>query len=78
MSQFYIFFFGEQDRTDLKQTKDYIVEETSETPLLDDTERSGIAADHRNMCKFEGKDSPSFTTVVELLQRYGRDAPKAT
>ena len=76
MSQYHIFFFWEQERTDLKYTKDYIVEETSAAPLLDDTERSGIAADHRNMCRFESKSSPGFITVVEALRRYGRDAPK--
>lgn len=42
----------------------------SAAPILDDTERSGVAADHRNMCKFEGKGSPGFTTVVEALRRY--------
>ena len=76
MSQFHIFFFWEQERTDLKYTKDYIVDETSAAPLLDDTERSSIAANHRNMCKFESKSSPGFTVVVEALRRYGRDAPR--
>ena len=60
---------------DLKYTKDYIVEETSAAPILDDTERSGIAADHRNMVKFENKNSPGFRTVVAALKRYAQDAP---
>ena len=76
MSQFHVFFFWEQERTDLKYTRDYIVDEASAAPILDNTERSGIAADHRSMCKFEGKGSPGFTTVVEALRRYGRDAPR--
>ncbi|KAL6717647.1 hypothetical protein ACLMJK_005562 [Lecanora helva] len=76
MSRFHIYFFWEQERTDLKYTKDYIVNEPSAAPILDDTERSGIAADHRNMVKFEGKDSPGFRTVVAAIRRYAQEAPK--
>lgn len=76
MPRFHIFFFWEQERTDLKYTKDYIVDETSAAPILDNTERSGIAADHRNMCKFEGKDSPGFKTVIAALKRYSLGAPR--
>ncbi len=76
MNRFRIFFFWEQERTDLKYTKDYIVDEASAAPILDNTERSGIAADHRSMCKFEGKDSPGFRTVVAALKRYSLDAPR--
>ena len=60
---------------DLIYTKDYIVEETSAAPILDDTERSGIAADHRNMVKFADRDSPGFRTVIAALRRYAQDAP---
>lgn len=76
MPNFRIFFFWEQERTDLKYTKDYIVGEASAAPTLDDTERAGIAADHRNICKFESKDSPGFRVVVAALTRYSGDAPK--
>ena len=76
MTRFHIFFFWEQERTDLKYTKDYIVDETSAAPILDNTERSGIGADHQNMCKFETKDSAGFRTVVAALKRYSLDAPK--
>ena len=75
MSRFRIFFFWEQGRTDLKYTHDYIVEESSAAPILDNTERSGIAADHRGMCKFENKNAPGFKTVVAALRRYVADAP---
>ncbi|KAL9046878.1 MAG: hypothetical protein Q9214_000404 [Letrouitia sp. 1 TL-2023] len=75
MKHFRIFFFWEQERTDLKYTKDYIVDEASAAPILDDTERSGIAADHRNMCKFDSKNSPGFRTVAAALRRYSVDAP---
>jgi len=76
LHRFRIFFFWEQERTDLKYTKDYIVDEVSAAPILDDTERSGIAADHRGMCRFEGKDSPGFRTVMAALKRYCHDAPE--
>lgn len=75
MPRFHIYFFWEQERMDLKYTKDYIVDETSAAPILDDTERSGIAADHRNMVKFDTKDSPGFRTVVAALKRWAQDAP---
>ncbi|KAL8874178.1 MAG: hypothetical protein Q9174_000444 [Haloplaca sp. 1 TL-2023] len=76
MKHFRIFFFWEQERTDLKHTKDYIVTEASAAPMLDDTERSGIAADHRGMCRFDAKDAPGFRTVVAALRRYAHDAPR--
>lgn len=60
---------------DLKYTRDYIVDEASAAPILDDTERSGIAADHRGMVKFDGKEAPGFRTVVAALKRWARDAP---
>jgi len=75
MPRFHIYFFWEQERMDLKYTKDYIVDEASAAPILDDTERSGIAADHRNMVKFDSKDSPGFRTVVAALKRWAQDAP---
>jgi len=72
---FRIFFFWEQEKTDLHYTKDYIVDETSAAPILDSTERSGIAADHRTMCRFEASSSQGFRTVMAALQRYSREAP---
>ena len=75
MHRFHIYFFWEQERMDIKYTKDYIIEESSAAPILDDTERSGIAADHRNMVKFQANDSPGFRTVVAALKRYAQDAP---
>lgn len=76
MYRFRIFFLWEQERTDLKYTKDYIVDETSAAPILDNTERSGIAADHRSICRFEQKDSPGFRMVVAALRRYCQEAPE--
>jgi hypothetical protein len=76
MHRFRIFFFWEQNRTDLKYTKDYIVDEPSAAPIMDSTERSGIAADHRGMCKFEKSSDQGFRIVVAALKRYGRQAPE--
>jgi protein SERAC1 len=38
MSNFRIFLFWEQERTELKYTKDFIVNEISAAPILDSTE----------------------------------------
>ncbi|KAK9852216.1 hypothetical protein MYU51_008581 [Penicillium brevicompactum] len=75
MPRFRLFFFWEQDKTNLKYKKDYIVEETSAAPILDNTERCGIAADHQRMCKFHSPADQGFRTVVAALRRYAREAP---
>ncbi|KAJ6095742.1 hypothetical protein N7486_006488 [Penicillium sp. IBT 16267x] len=49
MSRFRIFFFWEQEKTDLKYKRDYIVDETSAAPILDNTERCGISANHQGI-----------------------------
>ena len=76
MSRFCIFFFWEQHKTDLKYKRDYIVDEPSAAPMLDNTERCGIAADHREMCRFGSCEDQGFRTVVEALMRYARRAPE--
>ncbi|KAH7411335.1 ribonuclease p/mrp subunit [Cadophora sp. MPI-SDFR-AT-0126] len=75
MSRFCVFFFWEQHKTDLKYKRDYIVDEPSAAPMIDNTERCGIAADHREMCRFGSTDDQGFRTVVEALKRYARTAP---
>ena len=76
MANFRIFFFWEQEKTDLKYAKEYIVDETSAAPILDNTERCGIAADHRGMCRFEKSTSQGFRTAVAALRRYSQEAPQ--
>jgi hypothetical protein len=76
MANFRIFFFWEQEKTDLKYAKEYIVDETSAAPILDNTERCGIAADHRGMCRFEKSTAQGFRTAVAALRRYGQEAPQ--
>ncbi|TVY50557.1 Protein SERAC1 [Lachnellula cervina] len=75
MCNFCIFFFWEQEKTDLKYTKECIVDEASAAPILDDTERSGIAGDHRGMCRFKKNTSQDFRTIVAALWRYSQQAP---
>lgn len=75
MANFRIFFFWEQEKLDLKYTKEYIVEESSAAPMVDGTERCGIAADHREMCQFDRNTLQGFRTAVSALKRYCLDAP---
>ncbi|KAK7911395.1 hypothetical protein PG985_013876 [Apiospora marii] len=77
MKRFNIFFFWEQVKTDLGAKYDYVVTETSAAPILDDTERAGIRAEHRHMCKFASRHSPGYPLVAATLIRYSEDAPKA-
>jgi hypothetical protein len=77
MTEFRIYFFWEQEKTDLKYAKDHVVEESSAAPILDNTERCGIAADHSGMCKFSYNGSQGFRTAISALRRYARDAPEA-
>ena len=76
MPRFRVFFLWEQERTALPHTRAYIVNESSAAPILDGTERSGIAADHRGMCKFGSRSSPGFRLVAAVLQRYRQAAPE--
>lgn len=76
MTNFRIFFFWEQEKTNLKYTREYIVDEASAAPILDNTERCGLEGDHRGMCKFGSSSSQGFRTTVEALRRYSREAPQ--
>lgn len=77
MSNFQIFFFWEQEKTDLKYGRDYIVKEANAAPIINNTERSAIAADHRGMCRFRSNTSPGFRTVMAALRRYCQEAPQS-
>ncbi|KAL8985384.1 MAG: hypothetical protein Q9177_004446 [Variospora cf. flavescens] len=75
MKNFRIYFFWEQQKTDLGFTRQYIVEEHSAAPILDDTERAGLPYDHCNMCKFESRTAPGYRLVVAALMTYTLSAP---
>lgn len=60
-----------------EELTDQIVTETSAAPILDDTERAGIRAEHRHMCKFASRDAPGYPLVAATLIRYSEAAPSA-
>ncbi|KAJ5692233.1 hypothetical protein N7462_001656 [Penicillium macrosclerotiorum] len=63
-------------KTDLKYYREYIVNKMSAAPILDNTERCGIGADHQRMCKFQSPNYQGYRTAVAALRRYAREAPK--
>ena len=76
MSRFYVYFFHEGKPTHLGKMKaDFVVDEESASPNLQDVERSVIQQDHSHMCKFENDAAAGFDLVAEALQRYAGDAP---
>lgn len=74
MPRFRIYFFHETRTTNLKGTRDIIVDENSAAPYVDGVERMGIEADHSQMCKFVDENSPGFEAVAEALLRYSRES----
>lgn len=75
MQQFHVFFFWEEVESHIQNRNSYIVEEASAAPIIDNTERAGIAATHAQMVRFSDKYTSSYRTVVEALVRYCRHAP---
>ncbi|GIJ87764.1 hypothetical protein Asppvi_006677 [Aspergillus pseudoviridinutans] len=75
MGRFHLYFFHETRSTDIKGTRELIVDESSAAPYFEGVERMGIEADHSHMCKFADEDAPGFEAVAEALLRYSRDAP---
>lgn len=74
MKRFRIYFFWEQQPSNLAHTKDYIVTKESAAPPFGDTERAGIAADHSGMVKFESNTAQGFRLAVTALDRYCEEA----
>ncbi|KAI0466974.1 ribonuclease-like protein p/mrp subunit [Xylaria cf. heliscus] len=77
MKDLRIYFFWEQEKTDLGYKLDYVVTETSAAPILDNTDRAGLRADHRGMCRFTSRNAPGYKLVASSIRRYSRDAPQA-
>ena len=75
MKQFHIFFFWEEVESDMENRKGFMVEEASAAPIIDNTERAGIAASHVQMVRFVDESESSYRTVIEALVRYCRQAP---
>ncbi|KAJ5287611.1 hypothetical protein N7478_003297 [Penicillium angulare] len=75
ISRFHIYFFHETRSTDVRGTREIIVDETSAAPYIEGVERMGIEADHSHMCKFDDENSAGYEVVAEALLRYSRQAP---
>jgi len=75
MGRFHIYLFHETRSTDLRGTREIIVDEASAAPYLEGVERMGIEADHSHMCKFDDENSPGYEVVAEAILRYSRQAP---
>ena len=75
MKQFHIFYFWEQFESQFPHGQGYVVKESSAAPIIDNTERAGIAANHAQMVKFSDKSVSSYRTVIEALGRYCRYSP---
>ncbi len=75
MRHFRIFFFWEQATTDLGPLgRGYVVGQESAAPTHDETERAGIAADHRGMVRFETPSAQGFRMIADALVRYSAEA----
>ena len=75
MRHFRIFYFWEQATTDLGPLgRGYVVGQESAAPTHDETERAGIAADHRGMVRFETPSAQGFRMVADALLRYSAEA----
>ncbi|KAJ5793603.1 hypothetical protein N7457_000202 [Penicillium paradoxum] len=75
MGRFHIYFFHETRSTDVRGTREVIVDEHSAAPYMEGVERAGIEADHSHMCKFDDDNSAGYEVVAEAILRYSRQAP---
>ncbi|KAG0155142.1 hypothetical protein PDIDSM_715 [Penicillium digitatum] len=75
MSRFHIYFFHETRSTDIRGTREVIVDEHSAAPYMEGVERAGIEADHSHMCKFDDDNAAGYEVVAEAILRYSRQAP---
>ena len=75
MDRFHMLFCHEGKPTDVKGTRQFIVDEESAAPGFAIGERMVIEADHSHMCKFATKRSPGYEGVAEAVKRYAMEAP---
>jgi hypothetical protein len=74
MGRFHIYFFHETRSTDVRGTREVIVDEASAAPYMEGVERMGIEADHSHMCKFDDENAAGYEVVAEAILRYSRQA----
>lgn len=75
IGRFHIYFFHETRSTDVRGTREVIVDEQSAAPYMEGVERAGIEADHSHMCKFDDDNAAGYEVVAEAILRYSRQAP---
>lgn len=75
LPRYHVYFFHETRSTDIKGTRQLIVDETSAAPYIEGVERMGIEADHSSMCKFDDETAPGYEAVAEAILRYSEAAP---
>ena len=68
--RFEIDMVHEAVKTDLKGTKDFIVDQTSASPPLPGVRYYGIEATHSGMCKFESKNAPGYLNVSVQIKKW--------
>ncbi|KAK2628803.1 hypothetical protein QTJ16_001906 [Diplocarpon rosae] len=61
--------------TDLKGTKQLIVDQAAASPQLPDVQYFGIEATHSGMCKFDSKNAPGFTNVSVTIRSWVQECP---
>lgn len=73
----HVLFCHEGKPTDLKGTRQFIVDEHSAAPAFADVERMVIEEDHSHMCKFATKRSAGYEGVAEAIKRFAQNAGPA-
>ncbi|KAF4968083.1 hypothetical protein FSARC_4501 [Fusarium sarcochroum] len=73
--RFEIHMVRENQQTDIKGSKLFIVDSNSAGPLLPGVTYYGIEATHSGMCKFDSMTSPGFRNVAVTIQQWIQRAP---
>lgn len=73
--RFSISCFWEQQKTDLGDFSAYVVDESSAAPAWEDVERSGIAGNHSEICKFAHGNHGGLKLILSACRRGCREAP---
>ena len=76
IDRYRIYYFHESKPTDLKGTREFIVDEDSAAPMTQGAERMGIERDHSHICKFESEAAPGYDVFAEALQRYAQESER--
>ncbi|RMJ08732.1 hypothetical protein CDV36_011642 [Fusarium kuroshium] len=72
---FEILMFHENEPSDIKGSKIFVVREEAANPPLPHVIDFGIQATHLGMCKFDSLKTPGFMRIRAVIQRWVHDAP---